>query len=178
MKRTTRRSLLILLIVLVNSLLFADIRTTGEISGNIQTEDGQPLPGASVALASENLIQRSVVEYSNDQGFFRFLNLKPGKYIATVTLQGFATKKYEIDVEVGSVKSIKAVLTPSTVSEEVEVTDIVPLIDAKSPQIAVNYNRETVERIPIRREFIEFMDLVPGVNDRGAYGAGGQDERN
>jgi Carboxypeptidase regulatory-like domain len=176
MKPTACRSLLILSILLVNSLLLADIRTTGEISGNIETEDGQPLPGATIELSSENLIQRSVLDYSNDQGFFRFLNLKPGKYFATVSLQGFGTKKYEIDVEVGSVRSLKVILAPSTVTEQVEVTDVVPLIDAKSPQIAVNYTQETVERIPIRREFIDFMDLVPGINDRGAYGAGGKDE--
>jgi hypothetical protein len=177
MKRTAYLSLMILFGLLIHSPLIADIRTTGEITGNVETEDGQAVPGASIELASENLIQRTIVEYSNDQGFFRFINLKPGRYIATVSLQGFATKKYEIDVEVGRTHTVRAVLSPSTVAEQVEVTDIVPLIDAKSPQIAVNYSQETVERIPIRREFIEFMDLVPGVNDRGAYGAGGIDER-
>ena len=154
----------------------ADIRTTGEISGSVETAEGQAVPGATVELTGAGLIQQSVVQYSNEQGLFRFLNLKPGRYVATVSLEGFASKKYEVDVQVGTSRTVRAMLEPSSVDVELEVSDTVPLIDARSTQLAENYSRETVENIPIRREFIDFMDLVPGVNDRGAYGAGGQDE--
>lgn len=176
MKKTIFACFILATLLLLPDTTFADIRTTGEISGVTETEDGQPIPGVSIELAGEGLIQQTLLQYSNEQGLFRFLNLKPGHYAVAVSLQGFATRKYEVDVEVGSTRTVRAVLQPSTIEAEIEITDSVPLIDATSPQIALNYSRETVETIPIRREFIDFMDLVPGVNDRGAYGAGGLDE--
>jgi TonB dependent receptor/Carboxypeptidase regulatory-like domain len=155
---------------------FADVRTTGELSGYVVSEDSQPLPGASLTLTGEALIQQSIIQYADEKGYFRFLNLKPGTYFLNISLQGFSAKKYQVDVEVGSNKSIRTELVPASTTAEVTVTDTVPLIDSTSTQIAQNYSQKTINEVPIRREFIDFMDLVPGVNDRGAYGAGGKDE--
>src|SRR5438874_1483672 len=107
---------------------FADVRTTGEVSGYVVSEDGQPLSGASVTLTGEALIQQSVIQYADDKGYFRFINLKPGTYSLNISLQGFSAKKYQVDVEVGSNKSIRAQLVPMSTTAEVTVTDTVPLI--------------------------------------------------
>ncbi|PWT94014.1 MAG: hypothetical protein C5B54_00730, partial [Acidobacteria bacterium] len=167
---------LLITTIFIACTAFADVRTSGEISCNIVTEEGEPLPGATLKLSGEGLIQQSVIQTSNEKGFFRFLNLKPGKYTLEISLQGFAAKLYAVDVQIGINKEIRAILSPSTISAEVNVTDVVPLIDSTSTQIAVNYSNQTIQSVPIKREFIEFMDLVPGINDRGAYGAGGKDE--
>jgi hypothetical protein len=168
--------LLSLILILSPIALLADIRTTGDVSGIVVMEDGEPLPGAELQLTGEGLIQQSATEYSSEKGNFRFLNLKPGSYTLTISLQGFSTRKYEVVVDVGSLRNIRAEMIPSTLAEEVEITDVAPLIDVSSTQISLNYPLETIERIPIRRQFIDFMDLAPGINDRGAYGAGGRRE--
>ena len=70
----------------------ADITRSGEVVGAVKGEDGSALPGATVTLAGETLIQKEITQATDSRGTYRFLNVNPGTYTLTISLQGFATK--------------------------------------------------------------------------------------
>src|SRR5215469_1598730 len=64
---------------------------TGEIVGNVRDESGGVLPGVTVTLASAELASGPASTVTNGQGEYRFINLRPGGYTITMSIQGFAT---------------------------------------------------------------------------------------
>src|SRR5689334_22607570 len=71
----------------------------GTINGGVKDEQGGVLPGVTITAQGSDATQTYV---SDASGEFRFLNLAPGSYIVTATLQGFTTLKREnVIVEVG-----------------------------------------------------------------------------
>src|SRR5687767_12830404 len=61
---------------------------TGNITGTVQDEQGGVLPGVTITLQGTD---RTASAVSDDGGQFRFLNLAPGMYKLTTSLQGFTT---------------------------------------------------------------------------------------
>ena len=61
----------------------------------------------------------------------------------------------------------------SALQTEVVVTSRAPLIETRTVQLSTNYSNELVKNIPTARNMLDLMESTPGVNDRGAYGAGG-----
>lgn len=155
------------------SLAAAQVRLKGEITGFILDNGGEPLPGASVLLTGEKLLRNSQEAVANDKGFFRFLNLNPGTYLVEVSLSGFHTLKIpNVRVSVGQSEPIRAVLSATALQTEIVVTGDAPLIDTKSAQISTNFTGDLVAKLPTTRDMLDFLDLTPAVNDKGAYGAG------
>ncbi len=155
------------------SLSFAQVKLTGEISGLVEDQNGEALPGVSVTLTGEKLFQKSLSAVSNEKGFFRFLNLNPGNYTLEFALQGFNTLKLTpVAVSVGKSTPIRAALAQTRLTQEVVVKAEAPLIETKTVQLSTNFNSALVEQIPTNRNVQDLMESTPGINDHGAYGAG------
>ncbi len=103
-----RNRLLILLLVgaFWSGWAGADITRTGEIVGTVKSDDLAALPGASVTLTGEVLIQRSITQITDSRGTYRFTNLLPGEYMVSVTMDGFATSQTKVTVNVGRTSTI------------------------------------------------------------------------
>jgi carboxypeptidase family protein/TonB-dependent receptor-like protein len=160
----------------LGSSLFADVQTTGKISGVVQSEDGSPLPGATVTLTGEQLIARSLTETTNENGVFRFLNLQPGRYTVTITLPGFVSQEIGATVRLGQTTSVELKLQLVGATEQITVRGEAPLIDKTSPKLSTNYTAEKLQELPVQRNYFEAIDTAPGINDRAAFGAGGNVE--
>jgi len=171
-----RPVLLFALAVSVASVTFADVRTFGDIEGTVQSDDHAVLPGASVTLTGEGLIQKSITVTSGANGVFRFTNIKPGHYTVTVSLAGFATEQLGVTVSVGKVANVPTTLHLQKTSEAVMVHAEAPIIDKTSPQITTNYSTKLLEELPTTRNYIDVLESAPTVTDRSAYGAGGNVE--
>lgn len=174
-----RRPLIRLSLFLVLALLPLSVsaqQNEGKIAGAVLSADGGPLPGATITLTGEKLIARSVTQTSNEQGLFRFLNLPPGPYTVTITMPGFATQEIGATVSVGQTSSVETRLSLARAREEVMVRGAAPLIDKTSPQVTTNYAAEKLQQLPVQRNYFEAMDTAPGLNDRAAFGAGGNVE--
>ena len=154
----------------------ADVQTGGDISGLVQSEEGTPIPGATVVLTGANLIQKEVTTTSNDRGAFRFPNIKPGDYELTITKEGFGSEKLAVTVNVGRTSNAPVVLQVGRTTESVSVEGEAPIIDKTSAQIATSYSVERLKELPNNRNFLEVVDTAPGVTNRMAYGAGGNTE--
>src|SRR5436853_7658644 len=64
-------------------------QTDGSIRGYIHDEQGAALPGVTITATSP-VVATPVNAVTDEQGFYRLLNLAPGTYAVTAALQGFA----------------------------------------------------------------------------------------
>ncbi|HKH70440.1 MAG TPA: carboxypeptidase-like regulatory domain-containing protein, partial [Vicinamibacterales bacterium] len=78
------------LIVLAGVLLLpASAFAQASIAGTTKDASGAVLPGVTVEASSPVLIEKVRTTVSDDRGLYRIVNLPPGTYVVTFTLQGF-----------------------------------------------------------------------------------------
>src|SRR6185436_9004740 len=83
--RTVYRALIVLAIVCVPTLAAAQ----GSITGVVKDSSGAVLPGVSVEVSSPVLIEKVRTAVTDGTGQYRIIDLRPGPYAVTATLQGF-----------------------------------------------------------------------------------------
>src|SRR5262249_28267146 len=97
-------------------------------------------------------------------GLFRFLNLAPGPYKISATLQGFANvEQNNVIVSVGRNVDLPMTMKVAGVSETVNVTGESPIIDTKQTGTATNITSDELQKIPTSRDPFAIMRSVPGV---------------
>jgi hypothetical protein len=146
---------------------------TGSISGVIRAEDGSAMPGVTVRVSSP-LLPAGRSEVTDADGVFNFQRLPPDTYQVVAELTGLGTVQREAVVALGKDTQLELVLNP-TLSEEITVAAVVPVIDVKSTEVQVNYTQEVIEDLPVTRSYKGLFQLAPGVaeNNRLAPNAGG-----
>ena len=161
----------ILILLLAGS---AHAQQTGSVSGIVQDEDGQPLPGATVTITGP-LLPTGASEVSRDNGAFDFERLPPGEYAITAELSGMGNARRAVIVEVGRDTQVNLDLGAAALSEEITVSAVAPVIDTRSTEVQVNFTQEAIEDLPIARTYKGLFQLAPGVseNDKLAPNAGG-----
>ena len=149
------------LCVATTNVAFAQVQS-GSISGSIRDAQGGVLPGATVTLAGSGAPQAFVTEAD---GQFRFLNVPPGSYTVTATLQGFQTVVREgVVVAVGQSVQLPITLSVATVQETVTVTGDSPVVDTKAMGTATNFTQDELSRVPNSRDPWALLRTVPGVS--------------
>ena len=164
--------LIVLLLLFIAALTFAQSRETGAITGKVADEQGTPLPGANLSLSGEKMMGvRTAV--SDSSGLFRFPALPPGVYSVKAELQGFGTIVQEnIRLTTTATLTLTITLKPSTVAEQVTVIAKSPTVDVKSTETAsVTLSDEVLRNIPNSQFTSDIVNLAPGVTSRVAYGA-------
>jgi hypothetical protein len=137
--------------------------TTSRISGTVSGSDGAPLPGVTIEASNTEtgLVQVAVTD---EQGFFRVLNLPTGVYTVTASLDGFATATAaDVRLLLGSTPTINFTLQSSTVSETITVTaDELPVVEVTNTQVGTTIQQEQIENIPSSgRDFKQLVLLTP-----------------
>lgn len=145
------------------SALAQDI-TSGTIQGTVADEQGAVVAGATVEARNvETNFTR--VFTTNSDGRFTLLSMPPGKYIVSVTKQGFAKLNQEnVELTVGRSISLNLGLKVSGVSGEVTITTT-PTIDTVKTEASTTLNEKSIENTPILgRKFEDLLTLTPGVS--------------
>jgi hypothetical protein len=140
----------------------------GKVTGTVTSEDGEPLPGATVEISSPALLgTRSTT--TSTRGTYFFLNLPVGKYTVTASRDAFKTvQQGNVEVSAASVVTVDLTLPVGTVQEKVTVTAEVPIVDTKTSTVDAKIDQEMLDKLPTSRD--AFMDLAlttPGM----AYGS-------
>src|SRR5436190_8301281 len=149
-------------ILLSTSLLAQDI-TSGSIQGLIADEQGAVVPGANVEARNvATNFSRSFISDTN--GRYSLLAMPSGKYVITVTKQGFAkTIQENVELTVGRILTINIDLKVSGVSGEVTITTT-PTIDTVKTESSTTLNETAISNTPILgRKFEDLLTLTPGV---------------
>ncbi len=140
--------------------------STGAVSGTVKTEDGQPIPGATVLIRTP---QGTVEVVTNSQGEFIAPFLRPGNYTVEVRAEGYAPIiQPDVEVSLGQRTTLDYALA-STLTEEVTVVGARPLVDRSSTSIGANIKVDQISaNTPVGRNYTSLFFISPGVTTSGA----------
>jgi hypothetical protein len=133
---------------------------TGRIDVTVTDTTGAILPNVTVALAGP----ANRVAVSDARGEVHFVDLAPGTYTVTATLDGFneyANKN--VPVVAGGVVPLKVALSVGGVATQVDVTAATPTIDPKKLSTSTNVTLDQLQQIPSSRDPWVVLQTVPGV---------------
>src|SRR5512132_692284 len=111
----------------VPTLSRAQDASSGTIAGVVRDEGGAVLPGVTVEAASPALIERTRTVITDGEGRYRIVDLRPGTYSVTFTLQGFRTVRREgVEMSTGFTATVNVDLGVGQLTETITVTGEAP----------------------------------------------------
>jgi hypothetical protein len=158
-----RRSLFLVLMLLVCSSLFADGTQLGTISGRVIDQSQAAIPGATVEVnnVDKGTTRRTVTDA---EGKYIVPLLQPGTYKVAISLSGFDNfVAQNAVVEVGKTTTINATLKLSTAAETITVLGDVPVVDKTNASDTTTVSTQLAQRLPIGRNYQALALSVPGV---------------
>jgi hypothetical protein len=133
-------------------------------TGVVKDATGAVLPGVTVEAASDVLIEKVRSVSTDANGAYRIENLRPGTYVITFTLPGFATVKRDgVELQSNFTATINADLKVGAVEETVTVSGQSPVVDTQSNTKAQVLSREVLDAVPSAHTFQSVGQLVVGV---------------
>ena len=163
MSSRTRLALALCLACVGVGVLSSPAYAQSAISGVVKDESGAVMPGVSVEAASDALIEKLRSAVTDENGAYRMIDLRPGKYLLTFTLQGFSVVKRELDLPSNFVATINTALSVGTLQESVTVSGQSPLVDVQSNVKQQVLSRDVLDAVPTARTIQGLGQLVPGV---------------
>jgi hypothetical protein len=159
-------------------LLPASALAQSSITGVVRDTSGGVLPGVTVEATSPALIEGSKSAVTDANGIYRVVDLRPGPYVVTFSLQGFNTLKREgIQLPAEFTATVNAELSVGTLQETVTVTGEAPVVDIRSSGTQMQVERDTLEALPGTGRLALLNTLLPGANltNSTERSAGGND---
>jgi hypothetical protein len=133
----------------------------GTLTGRVVDATGLPLPGATVVVQGADISRTFTTD---GEGRFRFLELAPGAYTLTSTLQGFATNvRDRVMVDVGQAVDLPVTLTIGALTETVTVTAASPMVDVRQTGTATSITIDELANIPTSRDPFSLLRSINGV---------------
>ena len=132
----------------------------GRIDVTVQDAQERTVPGATVEIAGP-AAQQQVTDASGEA---HFLNLAPGTYVVTVTLQGFSPYKNDaVRVASGSGVQLRATLQVGGITETVQVNNDAPIVDPARQTVTTSVSYEELQQLPTARDPWVVLSTIPGV---------------
>jgi hypothetical protein len=159
----TKFSLLMLCVIMIVSV--ANAAEKGTLRAKVvDVEQGTVLPGVPVTITSPNMMG-SKTSISNVDGEVLFINLTPGLYTVKAELEGFKTivlTKVKVSLGLEAVVHVK--METAQIQETVTVTADIPEVNTTKATISEHVSADTVDSLPIARDFVGYLQLAAGVN--------------
>ena len=152
--------------LMIASLLLASVPAlaqvpAGTITGRVADATGLALPGVTVTVQGTDMTRTFVTDGG---GRYRFLDLAPGEYKLTSTLQGFATHvRQRVIVGVGQTVELPVTLAIGALTETVNVTAASPMVDATQTGTSTNVSLDELTHIPTSRDPFSLLRSINGV---------------
>src|SRR5438093_8543430 len=117
--RISAKCLAILTVLLLPGTVFAQ----AVLTGTVHDASGAVLPGVTVEVASEALIEKTRSATTDGSGQYRIIDLRPGTYVVTFTLTGFQTVRREgVDLPSEFTININADMKVGAIEETITVS--------------------------------------------------------
>jgi len=143
---------------LLPSLAFAQATLTG----TVRDSSGAILPGVTVEASAPAQATRSVV--SDGSGVYRIIELSPGTYTLSATLQGFNSFRREgVQVAGAQVVTIPIDLRVGALQETITVTGETPVVDVQSVRRETTLDAEVIQTVPGTRTVGNLLNATPGL---------------
>lgn len=154
----------LLLVLLASMVIPAVAQAQATIAGTVRDASGAVLPGVSVEAASPTLIERTRTVVTDGSGQYRIVNLPPGSYVLTVTLQGFTTIRRDgLELTTAAVTTVDIEMRLGSVQETITVTGATPIVDVQSANRGVTLTSEVVNQLPSTRGYNALVQLIPSI---------------
>lgn len=146
-------------------LLPAVARAQSAIVGVVKDTSGAVLPGVTVEAASDALIEKTRSVVSDGNGAYRIVDLRPGTYAVTFSLEGFQSfKRDALDLPAQFTMTINADMKVGSLEETLTVTGDAPTVDVQTAVHTSVLNREAIDAIPTGRTIQGMGQLIVGVS--------------
>ncbi len=151
-------------VLLLFSLSASAQTRTGRILGQINDENGQPMPGVTVTVASDILMGGTRNAVTGDTGAYRFAALPPGSYTVSTNLAGHQPLiKENVRVIIGGTASANFIMQVAF-SEEMIVTAEAPLVDTTSSSLSASFSADFMKDLPTQRNFYDLISVAPDIS--------------
>ena len=173
--------ILAILIVFSSSFLMisasAQTTTTGNIEGIVSDRNGAVVPAVKVTVTSPNLISAQTA-MTNVEGWYRILNLPPGKYVVTAeATAGFdKSTNPNVDVSLSKTTTVTIKLEPIGATATVTVTGGADAtVDTTSNTGGTNISTDQFSNFVTQRTVQSIYTIAPSVSRSGLRDVSGRD---
>jgi len=137
---------------------------SGEVNGTVTDKSSGFVAGAAVNLINQatKIGDRAT---TNSEGYFVFINVKPGTYVLTVEATGFKSTEISLfDVGVNQTVTQAVKLEVGAVNEHVVVNAEAVMLEASTSELGTVIPERAVVDLPLNgRNFTQLLTLTPGV---------------
>src|SRR5262245_45543941 len=156
--RLVRLLVLSALLFLAPSLVHAQ----ATLAGVVRDASGGAVPGVTVEASSPVLIEKVRTAITDSTGQYRIVDLRPGVYTVTFTLQGFSTIRREgVELSGVAVRTVDADLKVGQVAEAIVVTSEAPTVDTQSVRRESVIDNSIINSLPVSRGYGDVTLAVP-----------------
>ena len=144
------------------SVAFGQVGTA--IAGIVRDSSGAVMPGVTVQAASPALIEQSRTVITDNSGQYKIIDLTPGVYTVTFTLDGFgAVRREGIELTSNFTAPVNAELKVGTLQETVTVSGATPLVDVQNVLRQRVVSKDEMDAIPTSKSWSQLGVLTVGV---------------
>ena len=147
---------------------------TATIQGRITDESAAAVPGVTVTITSPALQVPQIVDVSQTDGQYRFVDIPIGIYKIQYQLPGFQGVIHEdVRLNAGFVARIDVVMKVGALNESITVTGQSPVVDVSTTTGITNFTKEMLQTVPNTRSMWQVLAMSPGVRPAGTPDVGG-----
>jgi len=178
-----RAFLLAAIVLTICSVAFGQ-ETTGSIEGSVKDPTGALVPHVTLTISSAGAAASGTTTTgtggafkrtatTNDEGFFRILQVPPGTYdVVTTAASGFGEARYEnVTVAIGQNTQLAILVTPgsSVTTVDIVATDVAP-VDTTNNAIQTTIDAQKIELTPKSTGFTGLLKTIPGTRPESRTG--------
>ena len=164
--RSCRITSLLVITLAAASVAFGQAQSNAaDIQGTVTDATGAVVNGATVTARNPGTnVSRNAT--TNDEGFYRIINLPPGDYEITVEAANFKKAvRQNVTVTVGQSAQFNVTLEPGEITEVVTVSDATAqIVETNKTAVATTIEEQQINNLPINeRNYINFATLTSTV---------------
>jgi hypothetical protein len=167
-------TLMLSLVFCLSAVAFGQ-ETTGDIEGTVKDPNGGVVPSVSItvqSLGSDSTGFTRTVS-TNEEGFFRVLQVPPGNFTVTAAATGgFGSSTIEnVRVELGKTTPVNISVNAGGVAATVDIQAAdTPQIDPTDNKLQTNIKTQEIESLPKGTNFTSLLKIAPAVREEPAAG--------
>lgn len=151
----------VLLAALVALPSLADAQSA--IAGVARDTSGAVLPGVTVEAASPALIEKSRAVTTDGEGRYNIVDLRPGVYSITFSLEGFSTVKRDgVELPTGFTATINGDMKVGSLEETITVSGQSPVVDTSTAVQQQVLSRAVLDAVPTGRSIPSLGAMLTG----------------
>jgi hypothetical protein len=183
-KLIAARALFLVTLLLTICCVAFGQETTGSIEGTVKDPAGALVPNINITITNAKTAASGTTttgigagfkrtSVSNDEGFFRVLQVPPGTYdVVTTPASGFGEARYEnVTVTIGQSTQLTITVNPGSNVTRVDIvaSETVP-VDVSNNAIQTTINAQKIELLPKSTGFTGLLKAVPGTRPESRSG--------